>query len=170
MSLIIGLVIVLLIIVLFLKFKQKKIKTNSGNIVDDKTKDEIIAFFNEIVEDYHNEYRINYLSARYNIKELESDTSYVFKTKRIGSLIDILDYSQIPFGEKYLEELIIKKYNVIISNDNRLPFLIEISRINGKIKAVESVKEVLSGDDYKRLITELEDDILYYKNKYSTSV
>ncbi len=53
---------------------------------------------------------------------------------------------------------------------NQLPFLIEISRINGKIKAVESVKEMLSGDDYKRLIAELDDDILYYKNKYSTSV
>jgi len=170
MSLIVGLGIVVVIVVLFLKMKPKTSKTTSGVIVDDKVKVHIVAFINEIISDYYNEYRINYLSARYNIKELESDTSYVFKTKRIGSLIDILDYSQVPFGDKYLEGLIVEKYNVVISADDQLPFIIEISRIEGKIKAVESVKAFLPEEDYKRLIIELEEDILYYKNRYSITV
>lgn len=164
MYLIIGLVIVVVIVVLYLKMKPKKQKTIS--VIDDKVKARIQTFINEIISDYYNEYRINYLSVRFNIRELESNKSYAFKTKRIGTLKDILEYSKVPLGIKYLDQFIQNKYSVNISENNQLPFITEITRIEGKIKAVESVKHILNEEDYTKLITELNEDITYYKDKY----
>ena len=168
MSLVIGLVLVLIIIVFFLHKQSTAVKTSSVIVIDDKVKTGIITFVDQIILDYYNEYQINYLSVRYNIKELESETSYVFKTKRIGTLANILDFNQVSFGEKFLKELIEEKYNVVVSIADQLSFITEISRIEGKIKAVESVKNILLEEDYKRLISEFEEDIIYYKNKFDT--
>jgi hypothetical protein len=174
MSLNIGLVIivsiVILIVVMFFKMKSMAIKTTSAIAPDDKVKDAIEEFVEEIISDYYNEYRINYLAVRHNIKELESNTSYAFKTKKIGSLINILDIKQVSYGVKYIGELILKKYNVVIPVDKHLSFIIDISRIEGKIKAVESVKALLPIEDYKKLISELEEDIIYYIKKYTNTV
>lgn len=170
MSLNIGLVIVvILIVVLFFKMKPTAIKTTSSIAPYDKVKNVIEEFVEGIILDYYNEYRSNYLAVRYNIKELESNTSYVFKTKKIGSLINILEIKQVSYGVKYLGELILKRYNVVVPVNDHISFIIDVSRIEGKIKALESVKALLPIDDYKKLISELEEDVIYYIKKYSTT-
>ncbi|MCG8748646.1 hypothetical protein [Tenacibaculum finnmarkense] len=174
-------IIVLVLVVVYFIFVKKKTsevekvtstkkeekKENKNNTFDVKSKGIILAFIDEVILDYYNDYGINYLSVRFNLREFESETTYVFKTKKIGSLANILDFNQVSAGEKYLTELIMEKYNIAIPVDEQLFFITEISRIEGKIKAVKSVKESLSSEDYKRLISELNEDIIYYKNKFS---
>ena len=138
---------------------------NSGEI-----EKSIDSFIKDIILDYYHEYRINYLGVRYNIKDLATENTYVFKTKRIGSLSNIVDYSQVPAGEKYLHNLIFKKYNTEVSEDEQLEFITEISRIEGKIQAVESVKSEMPDEDYRRLIGELQEDKMHYKRKYASAV
>lgn len=163
-----GIAVIVVGYLLFKKASSPKTKVDKG--IDDDAKHAIDYFINSIISDYYNEYRINYISVTYNLKELETKTSYVFKTKRIGSLSNIVDFSQVSSGEKYLKKLIEKKYNILLSTDNILLFIIEVSRIEGKIKAVESVKMQIPEDDYSKLIGELEEDIIYYKKKYSTTI
>jgi hypothetical protein len=151
-------------------FNKTKNKNTSDTVIDDKVQFAIVNFINEIISDYYDEYRMNYLAVRYDITELESETSYVFKTKRIGTLANILDYNQVSFGEKFLKELIEKKYDVVVPINTQLSFITEISRIEGKIKAIESVKDLLTEKDYKRLKSELEEDLIYYKKKYSSTI
>lgn len=138
---------------------------NSGEI--EKTID---SFIEDIIMDYFHEYRINYLGVRYNIKDLATENTYVFKTKRIGSLSNIVDYSQVPAGEKYLNKLIFKNYNTEVPEDEQLEFITEISRIEGKIQAVESVKPEIPEEDYSRLLNELQEDKMHYKRKYALAV
>ena len=167
MYLIIGLIIAVVIGVLFFYKKTKVVSTTTDIVEDDKVKKAILKLINEVILDYRNEYLMNYLGARYNIKEFEPETSYVFKTKRIGSLANIMDFDQVPFGKKYLTELIVEKYNINIPVDDQLSFITEVSRIEGKIEAVESVKALLPEEDYNRLTEELQDDIIYYKKRYT---
>lgn len=166
MYLIIGLSIAVLIVVFFFYKKSTTVNNTKNIAVNDKVKNAILEFVDEIILDYRNEYLMNYLAVRYNIKEFESETSYVFKTKGIGSLANIIDFDQVSLGVEYLTELIVAKYNVNIPVGDQLSFITDISRIEGKIEAVESVKSLLPEDDYKRLTGELQEDILYYKRKY----
>lgn len=169
MFIVIGVIVVIATLLFFVYKKQTAPNISDNEVLNKKTKEIIKEFLNEIVSDYYNEYRINYLANRYNIKVLESETAYVFKTKRIGSLSSMIDYSQVDLGAKYLIRIIVEKYQVNIPINEQLAFITEVSRIEGKIKAVESVKSLLPEEDYKRLISELEDDIIYYKQKFSTS-
>jgi hypothetical protein len=137
---------------------------NSGEI--EKALD---SFMEDIRDDYSNEYRINYLGVRYNIPELASESTYVFKTKRVGSLSSILEYNQLETGEKYLNDFIRINYNTEVPVDDQLEFITEISRIEGKIRAVESVKSLIPAEDYSRLNDELEEDKLHYKRKYAVA-
>ncbi len=162
----IGLAVVVVGYLLYKKATAPKMKTEG---LDEGVKDSIDSFINDIILDYYNEYRVNFLAIRYNIKELETTTSYVFKTKRIGSLSGIVGLDQVSSGEKYLGELIHERYNVFVPADEQLSFITEVSRIEGKMKAVESVKGSLPEEDYNKLISELKEDMVYYKRKYTTA-
>jgi len=170
MYLIFCLAIAGIIVIFFFYNKTALVDKPKYIAVDHKVEKVIIEYVDEIISDYCNEYLTNYLTVRYNLTEFQSETSYVFKTKGIGSLANILDFTQVSFGVRYLEELVVKKYNVNIPVDDQLSFITYISRIEGKIKAVDSVKYLLPEKDYNRLISELKDDIVYYKNKYSTNL
>jgi len=129
----------------------------------------IDSFIEDIILDYYNEYRINYLGVRYNINELASEATYVFKTKRIASLSSIVDYNEVAAGEKYLNNLIVENYNIDVPIDNQLELITEISRIEGKIRAIKSVKTFIPEEDSSRLKNELDEDLLHYKRKYSSN-
>lgn len=147
--------------------KSTAVKTTSKLGNNEEVRIALGSFVNDIIQDYYNEYRFNFLAGRFNITELEREKSYVFETKRIGSLVNIVGFNKVSIGEEYLGEIIIEKYNVVIHADDQLSFITEMSRIEGKIKAVESVKAQLPKEDYNKLIGELEEDLNYYKEKYS---
>ena len=164
----IGVAVVIIGYLLYKKSSKTKAAPeleNSGEI-----EKAIDSFIEDIIMDYYNEYRINYLGVRYNIKDLATENTYVFKTKRIGSLSNIVDYNQVPAGEKYLNKLIVKNYNIEVPENEQLEFITEISRIEGKIKAVESLRSEIPEEDYRRLKSELQDDITHYKSKYTFAV
>ena len=163
----IGIGIAVVVAGYYIYKKATATKTKKERGIDEGTKHAINSFIDDIILDYYNEYRINYLAVRYNIKELETKTSYVFTTNRIGSLSSIVDFSEISSGEKYLEDLLYERYNVVVPADDQLSFITEISRIEGKIKALESVKAQIPKEDYNKLICELEEDVMFYKKKYT---
>ncbi|WP_452218572.1 hypothetical protein [Lacinutrix undariae] len=162
----VGVIIILVLVFIYFK-KSARTTVILGDDTNHKSNEIIEDFIKEIILDYYNEYRINFLAVRFDINELSVEKNYVFKTKRIGSLANILDYNQLQSGEKKLKELISTKYNIIVSINDQLSFITEISRIEGKIKALDSVKASLHLEDYLRLKNELEEDIAYYIKKYA---
>lgn len=163
--------IVVIIVGCYLLYKKSKVaKRKSDPEINEKVKDTIVSFINDIILDYYNEYRVNYLAVRFNIKELETTTSYVLKTKRIGSLSSIIDYYHESTVVEYLKQNIINKYDILVPVDDQLEFVTEVSRIEGKIKAVESVKDKLPVEDYNNLMRELEEDMIYYKKKFANTI
>ena len=150
----------------YISNRNKKAKMSPEIAVDDNVAILINGFIQDIIFDYYNEYRINYLATRYNLEALEEKT-YVFKTKKIGTLNGILEYNQVPLGDNYINHLIHQNYNVAVLDDDQLSFIIDVSRIEGKMKAVESIKIEIPREDYIILMSDLEEQLSYYKNKYS---
>ncbi|WP_034919679.1 hypothetical protein [Gillisia sp. CAL575] len=151
----------------------KKSSETSSNHEEIENRGEIEKAINSFIEgiiiDFYNEYRINYLGVRYNIKDLATENTYVFETKRVSSLSSIINYNQILTGEKYVSKVICKKYKIEVPVSDQLEFITEISRIEGKMRAVDSVKNLIPEEDSNRLKKELQEDLLHYKTKYSSN-
>ena len=77
---------------------------------------------------------------------------------------EIKEIATAVYGKK---PIILKKYNVSVPEAHKLPFIIETSRIEGKVKAVESVKNSLPHDDANSLSMELQEDIQHLIKKYT---
>ncbi len=151
-------------------FWNKKRKQEPSIIADNSVSKKVIdQFILNIKNDYEKEYKHNFLSIRYDIDIYKTDKSYIFKTKYISGLSELFNSNdEIIEGEKYLVKLISDKYNISIGPVfNQLLFITDVSRIEGKIMAVENVKSYLDNKDYISLLDKFQSQKNDLLEKYS---